>query len=88
MRTPGQAMVWGTHIGGGRAQDGAGWYQQLRGWWAARKTARRQAQLAAIQGRWDAEREAVRPLCAEAAPEMAVAQNALSVATLLYGLTS
>jgi hypothetical protein len=87
MRAHGQTTVWGTHIGVGRARGGAGWYQQLREWWAAHKAARQQARLSALSGCWDAEREALKPLRAEAAPEMAAAQGALSMATMLYGLT-
>jgi hypothetical protein len=87
MRAHGQVMVWGTHVGAGHAKGNAGWLQHLREWWAARKAARRQARLAALNACWDAEHEAIRPLRAEAAPEMAAAQGALTVATMLYGLS-
>ena len=86
MRSHAHATVWGTHIGVGRASDAKGWYQQLREWWAARTAAHRQARLAALDACWDARHEAVRPLRAEAAPEMAAAQGALTVATMFYGL--
>ena len=78
---------WGTHIGVGRVSGGAGWLQQLREWWSARKAAHRQARLAALDAYWDARHETLRPLHAEAAPEMAAAQGALTVATLLYSLS-
>jgi hypothetical protein len=87
MRAHGHVLVWGTHAGEDRAKDAHGWYQQLTAWWTARTAARRQAGLAALDACWDAEREAVRPLRAEAAPEMAAAQGALTVVTLLYGLS-
>src|SRR6266540_5027841 len=74
-------------VGGGRASDGAGWYQQLRQWWTARRAARQRATLAAINSCWDSQRETIRPLGADAAPEMAAAQGALSMAILLYGFT-
>jgi hypothetical protein len=87
MRARGHANVWGTHMGVGRAGSGAGWYQQLRERWAAHKAARREARLASLNACWDATHEAFTPLGAEAAPEMAAAHAALSVATLLYGLS-
>jgi hypothetical protein len=86
MRAHGQATAWGTHVEVGRIGGHAGWYPQLKAWWAARKATRRQAQLAQLDACWDAQHEAVRPLRAEAAPEMAAAQGALTVATMLYGL--
>ena len=49
----------------------------------AHKTTRRQAKLASLNACWDATHEAVRPQRADAAPEIAVAQAALSMATLL-----
>ena len=85
MRSHAQATVWGTHIGVGRASDTKGWSQQLRDWWTAHKATRRQAKLASLNACWDAKHEAVKPLRAEAAPEMAAAHAALSVATMLYG---
>jgi hypothetical protein len=87
MRSHGQATVWGTHIGVGRARDGAGWYQQLKEWWAARASVRQQAKCAALNACWDAKREVFKPLRAEATPEMAAAQGALSMATMFSGLT-
>jgi hypothetical protein len=85
MRSHGQATVWGTHIGVGRAPSGAGWYQQLRQWWDAHKAAREQAKLSALDARWDAQREAVRPLPAGTAADMVAAQHAFATATRLYG---
>ncbi len=87
MPAHGNATVWGSHIGAGRASHGGGWYQQLRDWWQAHKTARQQVRHTALNACWDAERETVRPLRAEAAPDMVAAQGAFSVATQLYGLT-
>jgi hypothetical protein len=87
MRAQGQATIWGTHRGIGRTAGHAGCYQQLKEWWAARTAARRQARLAALHACWDAQHEAMRPLRAEAAPEMAAAQGARSLATILYGLS-
>jgi hypothetical protein len=86
MRSHGQATVWGTYIGVGRARSGASWYQQLRQWWDTHKAAREQAKLAALSACWDAQREAVRPLRAEAAADMVAARYAFSTATRLAGL--
>ena len=86
MRAQGHTTVWGTHIEVGRIGGRTGWYQQLKEWWMAGKAARRQAQLATLNACWDAQHEVVRPLRAEAAIEMAAAQGALRVATMLYGL--
>ena len=86
MRAHGHVVVWGPQAGEGRASDAKGWYQQVRDWWAAHKAARRQARLAALEACWDTPHEALRPLRAEAAPEMAAAQRAFTVTALLYGL--
>jgi hypothetical protein len=86
MRSHGPATVWGTSLDGGCAKDTKGWYQQLKVWWAARKAAREQAKLVALTSRWDAEHEAVTPLRADAAIEMAIAQGTLSLATQPYSL--
>ena len=88
MHTNGHTPVWGTHIGIGRASQTRSWYQQLRDWWTARNAARQQANLDALHRCWDAKREAVTSHRTEAAPEMAAAHHAFSVATLLYGLSS
>jgi hypothetical protein len=86
MRAHGQTAVWGTHIGVRRTHDSKRWYQQLREWWAARSAARRQAKLAAMNASWNAERETLKPMRVEAAPEMALAQGTLSLATQMYAL--
>jgi hypothetical protein len=87
MHTNGPTTVWGTHIGIGRPRDTKSWYQQLRDWWTAHKAARQQTNLDALHRCWDAKREAVTSHRAEAAPEMAAAHHAISVATMLYGLS-
>jgi hypothetical protein len=87
MRAQGHVLVWGTPAGERRASDAKGWYQKLCDWWAARNALRRQARRAALHACWDAGHETVRPLRAEAAPEMAAAQGTLTVATMLYGLS-
>ena len=86
MHALGHTTVWGTPIEIGRARDTKSWYQQLREWWTAYKTARREATLASLSACWDAKREAVTPFRAKAAPEMVAAQHTLSVTTMLYGL--
>ena len=87
MQSHGQATVWSSQVGVGRASAGEGWRLQLRRWWAARRAARRHATLAAFEGCWDPQREAFRPLRADAAPEVAAARGTLSMATMLYGFT-
>jgi hypothetical protein len=86
MRAYGHVSVWRTRIGIGRANEDKGWYQQLRDWWTTHHAVRREARLAALTACWDAKHEAVTPFRAEAAPEMAAAQCARSVAALIYGL--
>jgi hypothetical protein len=84
MQSHGQATVWSPQVDGGRARAGEGWRLQLRRWWAGCRAARQHATLAALEGSWDPQREAFRPLRADAAPEMAAAQGTLSLATMLY----
>jgi hypothetical protein len=64
MTAHGHTATLGTHIGSGQATQG--WYAQAKAWLAARRAARR----AALNGYWDAGREAVRPLRADAALDM------------------
>jgi hypothetical protein len=51
-----------------------------------RRAARQQTKLAALRARWDAEHEAIIPLRADAAIEMAIAQGTLSIALQPYSL--
>ena len=81
MHANGHTTVWGTHIGVSRATDGKGWYQQLTEWWAAHQAARHDAKLATLKARWDARREAVRPLGADAAIDMVASTHACSTTT-------
>ena len=87
MRAHGQTTVWGHHITVGRANHSVGWLQQVREWWTLYKATRRDKKLAALNGCWDAHREVLIPIRAEAAAEMATAHGALSVITQLYGLS-
>jgi hypothetical protein len=87
MRAYGHASVWRTHIGVGRATDRKGWSQQLKAWWAAHKAARHDAKLATLTARWDARREAVHPLHADAAIDMIPSTHAFSTTTALCNLT-
>jgi hypothetical protein len=84
MPAHGHPTVVGIPIG--RAGDAKGWSQQLHAWWATHRAARHAANLASLSTRWDATREAVTPFRADAAPEMAAAHGARSVAMLLYSL--
>lgn len=88
MRAHGHAIVWGTHRGVGRARDAQGWYQQLTEWWATRKAARHEARLATLKARWDAGREAVRLLRADAAVDMVAPVHACSTTTALCDLSA
>jgi len=87
MRAYGHASVWRTHIGVGRAIDAKEWFQQLKAWWAARMAARQEAKLATLTARWDARREAVHPLHADAAIDMVPSTHACSTTTALCNLT-
>jgi hypothetical protein len=86
MRAHGHASVWRMHIGVGRATDSKGWYQQLTEWWVAHKAARHDAKLATLSARWDARREAVHPLHADAAIDMVASTHACSTTTALCNL--
>jgi len=86
MRAYGHVSVWRTLIGVGRAADGQGWYQQLKAWWADHKATRREANLATLRARWDARREAVRPLHTDAAIDMVASTHAFSTTTTLCDL--
>jgi nitrate/TMAO reductase-like tetraheme cytochrome c subunit len=87
MHTNGHTLHWGTHSGVGRARETKIWYQQLRDWWTAHTAARQQAKQEVLHRCWDTTREAVTSHRAEAAPEMAAAHRAISVVTMLYGLS-
>jgi hypothetical protein len=88
MPAHGHTTVWGTHIGVGRATDTKGWYQQLKEWWADHKTARREANHAALKARWDAKREAVLLHRADTAVDMLAQTHAFSASIALCDLGS
>ena len=86
MHANGQTTVWGTHIGVGRTTGGRSWYQQMNARWTAHKGARQDAKLATLRDRWDARREAVRVLHADAAIDMVASTHASSTTTALCAL--
>ena len=86
MRTHGHTTTWGTHIGVGRAKLGGSWYHEVKEWWAAHKAARGEARLAPLNARWDATRERLKPLRAEAAADMVAAEHAFSTSITLCDL--
>jgi hypothetical protein len=86
MHAHGHTTVWGTHLGIGRARETKSWYQQMKAWWAAHKAARQQANLEALHRCWDATREAVHPLHADAAADMVASTHACSTTTALCDL--
>jgi hypothetical protein len=86
MTVLGHSIPWGTRIGDRRRTDAKGWYAQFKTRLSARKTAHQEAERAAIEVRWDAQREAVRPYRADAARDMVTPSHAHSVAMALHGL--
>ena len=86
MHAHGHTTVWGTHIGVGRARNTKSWFQRLWDWWAAHKAARQEARLAALKTRWDAKRESVRRLHADAASDLVAPTHAFSTTTALCDL--
>jgi hypothetical protein len=86
MAVHGNATVWGSRNGIGRARSSIGWYQQLRDRWKAHKPASRERGLMSLAVYWDAEREVYKPLRAEAAIEIAIARGTLSMAMQHYSL--
>jgi hypothetical protein len=87
MHANGYTTVWGTHIGLGRASDTKNWYQQLKAWLAAHKAARQEAKLASLRAHWDARREAVYPLHADAAIDIVASIHACSTTAALSSLS-
>ena len=86
MPAHGHTPVWGTHIDIGRASDAKRWYQQMQAWWTAHQAARQDAKLATLRACWDAQREAVRPLHADAAIDLVASTHACSTTTALCAL--
>ena len=86
MHANGRTATWGTHIGVGRASGSTGWYLQLKEWWTAHQALRREARLAALSARWDARRETLKPLRADAASDLVTPAHVLSTTTTLCDL--
>jgi signal transduction histidine kinase len=84
MRSHRSATVWGTSLDSSRAREANAWYQQLKAWSAARKAAREQARLAALNVCWNAQLEAFSPRRTDSALEMALAQGRLALAAQPY----
>ena len=87
MTVLGHAIAWGTHIGDKRTTDAKGWYAQFKTWWANHKAARQEAKRAALNARWDARREAVRPFHAEAAINLVAPTHACATTAALCDLS-
>jgi hypothetical protein len=88
MRANGHITVWGTPIVASRARDTKSWYQRTRERWTAYKAARHDAKLATLRARWDARREAIHLLRADAALDMVAATHAFSTTMALCDLGS
>ena len=86
MNANGHTTVWGAHIGVGRAHDIKGWYHELKDRWAAHKSARQAAKLGALRARWNAKRETVHPVYADAAVDLVAPTHAFSTTTALCDL--
>ena len=86
MNANGHTTIWGTHVGIGRAHDVKGWYHELKDWWVAHKAARHEARLATLKTCWNARREAVRPLRADAALDLVASTHAFSTTTAFCDL--
>jgi hypothetical protein len=86
MRAQEHPSVWRTHLGIGWASNCRRWSHQLRSWWTAHHAARHHARLAALDARWDATREAVRPLPADAARDLIAPTHAHVTAAALSTL--
>jgi hypothetical protein len=84
MTVLGHSIPWGTRIGEKRITDAKGRYAPFKSWLAARKTAQQEAEHKAIEARWDAQREAVRPYRADAARDMVTPSHAHSVAMAFH----
>jgi hypothetical protein len=82
MAAHGHTTTWGTHIGVGRATDAKGWYAPFKTWWAARQSTR----PTTLSAQWDARREAVRAVRADAAIDMVAPTHMRSTATAFCDL--
>jgi hypothetical protein len=86
MSAHGHTTVWGTHSDVGRTINGQSWYQQVKAWWTTHQAARQDVKLVMLRAHWDAQREAVRPLHADAAIDMVASTHACSTTTALCAL--
>jgi hypothetical protein len=84
MTVLGHSIPWGMRIGDRRRTDAKDGYTPFKTWLSARKTARQEAERAAIEVRWDAQREAVRPYRADAAHDRVAPSHAHSIAMAFH----
>jgi hypothetical protein len=65
MTVLGHTIAWGTHIGDRHTAATQGWYASCKTWWANHKAAQLEANRAAVNARWDAQHEVIRPAYAD-----------------------
>lgn len=83
MRTHAHTTVWGSHVGMHRPSMGLDWVQRLRRWFASLRAEGRRETPVTFSGAWDARREALRPLRADSALDLAAAQGGPTTTMLL-----
>ncbi len=83
MRANGHTIVWGTHISFGKAKDRRGVFAHLVSWLTSKIEKPRRASVV-CNGTWNARREELSHLRADAALDIAAARGSFPTAMLLY----